>query len=413
GLAGLGTVCMANLIANRLPVRNKPGIFGVVLVMVTLLPAHPHLQHIIASATGSTEAVYNVGRFLQNKVQANDIIICVPDKDWRILTGREDCALSLMIYPQLAPRVYTLDQLAEFQTVQQFMTTEAGCQNQYIHLPHPNFEIACSPPTDTQPLPNVWLVLWRSREETIKTVRADPSPPQLVQRINATDIVFIEQRDSVASTLRQVGQIAVAESKTPLRKFENYLSLAAINLAAGDIDQALATIDEAAFVSHWPAAVSELATLQARLSLVPLPYQPAITMNVNWGNNIMLVGIDQDLTQVDLAANKVIQISSYWQTLRPVTADYKIFLHLLDQNNNPVLTFDYQPFDNQRPIAEWPINQTIRETRTLTLPDDTLPPGTYRLVTGIYEAATLENLPIVNQPNSEAWVLAEWFIDTR
>ncbi|NMB77319.1 MAG: hypothetical protein GYA21_19595 [Myxococcales bacterium] len=71
-----------------------------------------------------------------------------------------------------------------------------------------------------------------------------------------------------------------------------------------------------------------------------------------------------------------------WWLERPVPAGRRIFLHLVDENDAIVVNADYDP---AIPFERWPLLARRRELRrVLSLPAGAVP-GTYRLVTGIFD----------------------------
>jgi len=73
--------------------------------------------------------------------------------------------------------------------------------------------------------------------------------------------------------------------------------------------------------------------------------------------------------------------------------DYTVFLHLRNAAGEMVAQGDGPPVGGQWPTSLWPPNVTIQDTHTINLPAD-LQPGTYRLVTGLYDRATGSRLPL-------------------
>jgi hypothetical protein len=74
--------------------------------------------------------------------------------------------------------------------------------------------------------------------------------------------------------------------------------------------------------------------------------------------------------------------------------DYTVFLHLRDAAGETVAQGDGPPVDGQWPTSLWPPEATIEDIHTIALPAD-LPPGTYHLVTGLYDRLTGSRLPLL------------------
>lgn len=76
-----------------------------------------------------------------------------------------------------------------------------------------------------------------------------------------------------------------------------------------------------------------------------------------------------------------------------LNTDYTVFLHLRNAAGETVAQGDGPPVDGQWPTSLWSPDVTIQDTHAITLPAD-LPPGTYYLVTGLYDGTTGHRLPL-------------------
>jgi hypothetical protein len=107
--------------------------------------------------------------------------------------------------------------------------------------------------------------------------------------------------------------------------------------------------------------------------------------NTRYGEEIEFQGYRWRTTGSDL------QITLWWKALKPPTADYKVFVHLLNASDEIVQQYDAVPCDWQCPTSQWQTGETIPDRATIPLSG--LPPGEYRLAAGLYDAQTLERLP--------------------
>lgn len=103
------------------------------------------------------------------------------------------------------------------------------------------------------------------------------------------------------------------------------------------------------------------------------------------GRTIRLTGFDVPLTS--LRHDGAIEATLFWQADGPTLQPYTVFLHLLDDNGTISAQADSWPVGGLWPSTCWDAGQTIVDTRLLTLSEE-LPAGTYRLVTGLYNAST-------------------------
>ena len=128
----------------------------------------------------------------------------------------------------------------------------------------------------------------------------------------------------------------------------------------------------------------------------PVPLEPAPML----GNFTRLVGAQVD--NVDLAATPIqlvtragatLPLLLAWQPLRPAPVDYTLLLHLVGPDGVPVAQWDRPPLQDIVGTTLWREGDTLLDVYDLTLPAD-LPPGEYRLITGLYDLATLQRLPV-------------------
>jgi hypothetical protein len=131
--------------------------------------------------------------------------------------------------------------------------------------------------------------------------------------------------------------------------------------------------------------------------------QPQHPLQGQFGDQVQLVGFDLSPT-----LNDVTYLSLYWQPLKPMEQDYSLFVHVRDSQNNTLVNADHQPYDNLVPTSRWPVGLTLKESIRLELPPD-LPEGEYRIIVGIYSAATLERLPLQSDTSGENGLILQSF----
>ncbi len=104
--------------------------------------------------------------------------------------------------------------------------------------------------------------------------------------------------------------------------------------------------------------------------------QPLTSSNVIFGGSIELVGYRFVDTFLELC----------WQSLKPVTTDYTVFVHALNEQGAP-LAADSQPRNGKYPTSAWLVGEQIADGHVLTDTAKQISIGLYRLDTG-------ERLPI-------------------
>ena len=102
---------------------------------------------------------------------------------------------------------------------------------------------------------------------------------------------------------------------------------------------------------------------------------------------IKLIGIDVAIGPSD----SNLPVTLYWQAGTEMDQDYTVFVQLLNSTDQVVSQADLQPLANTAPTTTWLPGEILTDPYTLQLPSG-LPPGEYRLITGMYNAATGERL---------------------
>lgn len=125
---------------------------------------------------------------------------------------------------------------------------------------------------------------------------------------------------------------------------------------------------------------------------------PLVTQSATLGDEIRLQGYSPALP--DPAATEL-SLTLFWQALRRPQTDYTIFLQVLDGQNQRLSGFDAQPLGQVYPTSFWPAGEQIRHTMPVSLPPDA-PPGSYRLVGGMYDFQTGQRLPVLQADGQAA-----------
>ena len=141
------------------------------------------------------------------------------------------------------------------------------------------------------------------------------------------------------------------------------------------------TLAEQAFVvsDEWYGHV--------RLVRYVIPPQAATELQqpsgARFGDSIVLEGYT--LSAVTLSGGKALGVTLFWSSDQPISTRYRVFVHLYRPDSDIIITqHDSEPGGNLIPTDHWVVGQTITDNHGLLLPPDT-PPGTYRLMIGLYD----------------------------
>jgi 4-amino-4-deoxy-L-arabinose transferase-like glycosyltransferase len=148
-------------------------------------------------------------------------------------------------------------------------------------------------------------------------------------------------------------------------------------------------------VSDTRGKILDSMPVVARLAIVPaqpVPQAQQVVVDYNLGNKIQLVGYTLDSSE--MLANGKWSITLYWRSISPLSEDYTVFVHLLDDRGTKIAQVDEQPINNYYPTSLWQTQDIIRDTHTLILPSD-FASGNYTLSIGMYLLSTGMRLPII------------------
>jgi len=112
----------------------------------------------------------------------------------------------------------------------------------------------------------------------------------------------------------------------------------------------------------------------------------AIPGGLHFGDSILLrsytASEDEDHLQVTL----------YWEASAPLPEDYQVFVHVVD-GGQIVAQDDSGPANNRYPTSQWRAETLIEDIHTLPF-NEPLPPGTYRVLVGLYRLQDGARLPV-------------------
>ena len=109
------------------------------------------------------------------------------------------------------------------------------------------------------------------------------------------------------------------------------------------------------------------------------------------GESLLLVGTRFSLERD--AAGVTAQVVLYWQAHALVAQPYTVFVHLVGPDGQLHDQADGPPQGGRHPTTHWLPGEVVADPRRLVLPADA-PPGTYRVLVGLYDPVTMERLPV-------------------
>ncbi|TEU21896.1 MAG: hypothetical protein E3J21_01250 [Anaerolineales bacterium] len=124
---------------------------------------------------------------------------------------------------------------------------------------------------------------------------------------------------------------------------------------------------------------------------IPDDVVPAQHVQRAWfGDDLALLGYDVDASQVPL--NGKLGVSLYWESLREMEADYRIFLDLVNGVYHVWGKQEGRPYWDGYPTNQWPRGLVMKDVRGIEVWPGT-PPGFYQVAVSVYDPASGRWLP--------------------
>jgi hypothetical protein len=139
-----------------------------------------------------------------------------------------------------------------------------------------------------------------------------------------------------------------------------------------------------------------LAPQTTTLSLPPIVIvgrPPATPGTVNFADQILLLGTD--LGQRALPAGAPLDLTTHWQGMQAMEADYTLFIHILAPDGTLQGQIDVWPRDGTHPTSQWREGEVV-EDHYLLYVDPSAPPGDYQVEIGWYLLETMQRLPVLD-----------------
>jgi hypothetical protein len=125
----------------------------------------------------------------------------------------------------------------------------------------------------------------------------------------------------------------------------------------------------------------------------PQPETPPMqyTLNRRYGNSILLLGYTLDPDPPTLQPGGLLNVTLYWKTDERINERYVEFNHIVDEQGGKIGQKDDEPGRGFNPTVYWQPGEVVADTFPIAI-DPGAKPGTYRLITGMYERITERRL---------------------
>ncbi len=134
--------------------------------------------------------------------------------------------------------------------------------------------------------------------------------------------------------------------------------------------------------------------VEGRARVFEVPPDIQHPQRANLGHRVEFLGYD--LNAATIKAGHVLRLTLYWRALAEMETSYKVFTHLLDGQNKIWGQQDSVPGRGTVPTTGWVEGEVIADEYELVV-EAQAPPGQYQLEIGMYDEATGERLPVLDE----------------
>jgi hypothetical protein len=118
------------------------------------------------------------------------------------------------------------------------------------------------------------------------------------------------------------------------------------------------------------------------------------TLDIAFGAPPELTLLGASINVDENKSNETLPVTLFWRAESEMKANYTVFIQLLNQNDQIVAQNDQYPLNGVAPTSTWLPSEILTDPHQLALP--ALAAGQYRLIVGMYDAATGRRLPVNN-----------------
>ncbi|MCO5205019.1 MAG: glycosyltransferase family 39 protein [Anaerolineae bacterium] len=220
-----------------------------------------------------------------------------------------------------------------------------------------------------------WLALWWQA--------TDQLPPSLATRLYLTDPNSI--RHLWLETQPVQGRFPFADWSAPLFVRDHVVPTVPLDVPGGTYTVELDVTD--GNETLFTADLGELTVTATERSFVVPPDVTAT--DATFGNEIALAGY----TMIPVASESA-ELTLVWQALRPPSADYTVFVHVLNPDGTCCAwQSDSPPRQGLYPTSRWLPGEVITDTYLIELTEE-MPPGIYPIEIGFYLPANGQRLSV-------------------
>jgi hypothetical protein len=233
-------------------------------------------------------------------------------------------------------------------------------------------------PESVQPGQEMWLWLYWQATSTF-------SPPVSGKDWGEVRLTLAGDGEAVTADYPLTDSVGPLDSWQPGQVRRAVYHLPTSPRLAGDEAEVRLTV-----ISPTGAAGDEIPVTTVRLDSRARQFDaPAIaqSLDVAFGRPPRLTLLGYDLAQSRFEPGQSLPVTLYWQAEAEMAVNYTVFVQLLDRQGQVAAQVDLPPQAGAAPTTTWLPGEILTDPYSIPIPAD-LPPGPYRLITGLYDAAT-------------------------
>ncbi len=188
-------------------------------------------------------------------------------------------------------------------------------------------------------------------------------------------------------------EVTARFGETPLRAAADVISVISVLiwLVGLAYERRMKPLLAGAFVAVGLIAVVSLARYgPGRAARKPVAFPAQLE------GGIQMLGYD--LPARTARPGEALDLRLYWMARQTPADNYRVFLHLVTPDDTArVAQSDEAPQLDSRPTGRWLPGEVVVDNQQLLIPEDT-PPGTYRLLAGMYQPEEVRNLIVNSAP---------------
>jgi hypothetical protein len=122
---------------------------------------------------------------------------------------------------------------------------------------------------------------------------------------------------------------------------------------------------------------------------------PSIPVTANLGDQVELLGYD--LRSQGAGSDRILRVAIYWRAIADLRENYTMFVHLTAPNGFVKAQRDQPPFNGFWSTSRWTPGDILADRYDIPL-DESIRPGEYLLLAGLYSPQSGQRLPLVAGP---------------